>query len=98
MTDLSFTHAAELSRYELRRGDEIVAVLDYRDNGSTIALTRAFTVPAFRGQGLAAEVTARTVADIAARGDRTVSPVCWYVADWFAAHPEHSALLASAGR
>lgn len=98
MTELSFTHAAELSRYELRRDDDLVAVLDYRDNGSTIALTRAFTVPAFRGRGLAAEVTARAVAEIAARGDRAVSPVCWYVADWFAAHPEHAGLLARAAR
>jgi hypothetical protein len=24
-----------------------------------------------------------------------VLPVCWYVADWFAAHPERTAVLAA---
>ena len=40
------------------------------------------------------ELVARAVADVAARGDRVVSPVCWYVADWFAAHPERAGVLA----
>jgi len=71
-----------------------VSVLDYRDDGRTVAMTRAYTIPAFRGHGYAGELVARAVAEIEERGDRTVSPVCWYVADWFAAHPEHAALLA----
>ncbi|MGW9113826.1 GNAT family N-acetyltransferase [Microbacterium sp. NPDC055683] len=95
MSDLSFTHAPESSRYELRRGDDLVSVLDYRDNGGTVALTRAFTVPTFRGHGYAAIVTERAVAEIEARGDRRVLPVCWYVADWFAAHPERAGVLTS---
>ena len=28
------------------------------------------------------------------RGDRVVSPVCWYVADWYEANPGHDELLA----
>lgn len=93
MSDLSFTHDAAGSRYELRRGDELVSVLDYRDNGSDVALTRAFTNPRHRGHGYAAIVTERAVDEIAERGDRTVSPVCWYVADWFRDHPERAGLL-----
>lgn len=81
------------SRYTLTRDGVLVSVLDYRDDGRTIALTRAFTVPTFRGTGQAARVVAAAVADIEARGDRQVDAVCWYVADWFAAHPEHEGLL-----
>ncbi|WP_156761047.1 GNAT family N-acetyltransferase [Microbacterium karelineae] len=92
--DLTFTDAADLSRYELRRGDELVSVLDYRVRGDTIALTRAFTNPARRGHGYAAVVTQRAVDAIEARGGLRVVPVCWYVADWFDAHPEHQELLA----
>lgn len=95
MTELHFTHASEASRYELRRGDDLVSILDYRDNGRTVALTRAYTNPRFRGHGYAAVVTERAVADIESRGDRRVLPVCWYVADWFAEHPERAGLLAS---
>lgn len=97
MPELTFTNDRSASRYELRRGDELLSVLDYRDNGHSIALTRAFTSPQHRGHGYAAVVTARAVAEIEAAGDRTVLPVCWYVADWFAANPDHAGLLARAG-
>lgn len=94
MTQFTFTDEKDASRYTLHRGADLVSVLDYRDDGRTVALTRAYTVPTFRGHGYAGEVVARAVADIEERGDRAVSPVCWYVADWFDANPAHNALLA----
>lgn len=89
------TDEKDESRYTLTRDGNLVSVLDYRDDGRTIALTRAFTVPSFRGHGYAAKVVEGAVADISSRADRTVAPVCWYVADWFSAHPEHAHLLRS---
>ena len=68
-------------------------MLDYRDDGRTMALTRAFTIPAFRGSGYAGVLVERAVADIADRGDRKVDAVCWYVADWFSVHPDRAGLL-----
>jgi predicted GNAT family acetyltransferase len=93
---LTFANDRAASRYELRRDDQLVSVLDYRDNGRTVALTRAFTSPVHRGHGYAAIITDRAVAEIEAAGDRTVLPVCWYVADWFAEHPERAAVLEGA--
>lgn len=93
MTEYTFANETDASRYTLHRGDDLVSVLDYRDDGKTVALTRAFTIPTFRGHGYAAEIVERAVADLEARGDREVSPVCWYVADWFEAHPERAAIL-----
>lgn len=87
------TDEKDASRYTLTRDGKVVSVLDYRDDGSTVALTRAFTIPTFRGHGYAGTVTAGAVADLLARGDRKVDAVCWYVADWFSAHPEHAHLL-----
>ncbi|MDR6866655.1 putative GNAT family acetyltransferase [Microbacterium resistens] len=87
------TREDDASRYSLTRGGDLVSVLDYRDDGRTIALTRAFTIPTFRGTGQAARIVAGAVADIEGRGDRRVDAVCWYVADWFDAHPEHQHLL-----
>lgn len=87
------TDEKDASRYTLTRDGELVSVLDYRDDGRTVALTRAYTVPMHRGHGYAAQIVAGAVADIESRGDRQVKPVCWYVADWFDANPEKRHLL-----
>ena len=87
------TDEKDASRYTLTRDGALVSVLDYRDDGTTIALTRAFTIPTFRGHGYAACVVKGAVADIESRGDRKVDPVCWYVAEWFEQNPEHQGLL-----
>ncbi len=93
MTDLRFADDRDASRYTLHDGDDLVSVLDYRDDGRTIALTRAFTIPTFRGHGYAAVVVERAVDAIAQAGDREILPVCWYVGEWFEAHPERANLL-----
>ncbi len=94
MSEFIFANEPDASRYTLHLGDDLVSVLDYRDDGHTVAMTRAYTVPPFRGHGYAGELVERAVADLRSRGDRAVLPVCWYVSDWFAAHPEHSGILA----
>ncbi|CAN7399651.1 GNAT family N-acetyltransferase [Microbacterium sp. LjRoot45] len=94
MTDFRFANEPDASRYTLHRGDDLVSVIDYRDDGRTLAMTRVYTVPTFRGKGFAAEVVDRAVAELERRGDRVVQPVCWYAADWFEAHPERTGILA----
>jgi predicted GNAT family acetyltransferase len=89
------TDEKDASRYTLTRDGQLVSVLDYRDDGRTIALTRAFTIPTFRGHGYAGTVVEGAIAEIEERGDRKVDAVCWYVADWFSAHPEKASLLRS---
>lgn len=83
----------DASRFEMTRGADLISTIDYRDDGRTIAMTRVFTIPTFRGQGQAARVMDGAVAQITSRGDRQVSPVCWYAAQWFDEHPEHASLL-----
>ena len=93
-SDLVFVHDEDASRFTLTRGGELLSVLDYRDDGRTVALTRAYTVPVHRGSGHAAVVVERAVSAIERSGDRRIAPVCWYVADWFAANPDKQHLLA----
>jgi predicted GNAT family acetyltransferase len=93
VTELRFDHEPDASRYTLRRGDDLVSVLDYRDDGRTVVLTRAYTIPTFRGHGYAGELVDRAVASLETTGDRKVIPVCWYVADWFAANPSRQGIL-----
>lgn len=98
VTSLTFTHEPDASRYTLHSGSNLVSALDYRDDGRTVALTRAFTVPTFRGHGYAGEIVDRAVAALEEAGDRKVLPVCWYVAEWFEAHPERAGILAERSR
>ena len=91
--DLRFSDEPDASRYTLHRGDALVSVLDYRDDGRTVAMTRAYTIPTHRGHGYAGELVERAVTLLEQRGDREVIPVCWYVADWFQAHPERAGIL-----
>jgi len=86
-------HEAGRNRYVGRLDDQIVCVLDYADNGTVVSMTRTFTNPPFRGRGLAAEIVAHAVDEVE-RAGKQVRPMCWYVADWFEAHPERAALLA----
>lgn len=87
------TDEIDASRYTLTRDGVLVSVLDYRDDGRTRALTRAFTIPTFRGHGYAGKVVAGAVADLERRGDRKVEPVCWYVAEWFEQNPDRAGIL-----
>lgn len=88
-----FTHESDAQRYVLRVGGQIVSLVDYSIRGSTIALTRVFTSPPYRGSGMAAEVMDATVADIEQNTDLRISPLCWYAADWFDRHPDRAHLL-----
>ena len=87
------THEVDAQRYTLRHGDELVAVVDYRIKGSAVSFTHTYTSPARRGRGHAAEVVSFAVDDVERTTDRRIVPMCWYVADWFAAHPEREGLL-----
>lgn len=98
MTEFRFEDQRDASRYALYLGDDLVSVLDYRDDGRSVSMTRAFTVPSFRGHGYAAEIVERAVSELEQAGDREIVPMCWYVSDWFAAHPERAGILQQRGR
>jgi predicted GNAT family acetyltransferase len=88
-----FSNESDASRYAMHIDGALAGVLDYSILGSAISLTRAFTVPAQRGRGLAAQLVEFAVNDIDANTELRIVPMCWYVADWFEAHPERSGLL-----
>lgn len=87
------THEADASRYTLVIDGQIAALADYRINGNSISFNHTFTQPHLRGKGYAAEVVEFAMNDVEANSTRRVVPMCWYVADWFEAHPERAGLL-----
>ncbi|AGW42471.1 hypothetical protein O159_25390 [Leifsonia xyli subsp. cynodontis DSM 46306] len=88
-----FSNQKDAGRYEMRVDVELAGFVDYRVLDGEISLTRTFTVPTFRGKGLAAKLVEYAVDDIARSGELRVAPICPYIAKWFDAHPEHSGLL-----
>ena len=90
---MEFEHDGDRRRYLLKVDGRIASALDYADDGKVVSMTRTFTNPPFRRQGLAAVLVEHAVDDVATRG-RKVRPMCWYVAEWFEAHPERAGLLA----
>ena len=88
-----FAHEADARRYVLRLNGDVASVLDYRVLGDSVAFTRTFTNPSYRGNGLAGELVAFAVDDVAADSDRRIVPSCWYVGEWFDRHPDRADLL-----
>jgi len=93
MADPVLTDNPNEERYELRIDGELIGTADYSVNGDIVSITRVYTRPTHRGQGLAAVLTEYAVDSIAEDG-RTVAPVCSYAAVWFDHHPERAALRA----
>ncbi|NYF10662.1 hypothetical protein HDC94_001818 [Leifsonia sp. AK011] len=87
------THEPDASRYTLVIDGQLAAVADYRISGDAISFHHTFTQPNLRGRGLAGEVVEFAVDDVEKNSTRRIVPMCWYVADWFEAHPERASLL-----
>jgi uncharacterized protein len=87
------THEPDARRYVLRVGGDVASVLDYRVLGDSVAFTRTFTNPSYRGSGLAGELVEFAVDDVEATSSRRIVPSCWYVGEWFDRHPHRASLL-----
>ncbi|QEO09945.1 GNAT family N-acetyltransferase [Protaetiibacter larvae] len=90
---IELAHEPDAHRYTLRRDGSLVSVLEYRDQGASVVFHHTVTVPNQRGHGYAGQLVGFAVADVE-RSGRTIIPSCWYVAEWFDAHPEKAALRA----
>ncbi|MCS4276896.1 putative GNAT family acetyltransferase [Mycetocola sp. BIGb0189] len=92
---MEITRSNEHSRYELREDGMVHATLAFTEREGVTFLTYSYTEPTQRGRGLAAQLVEFAIQDISQDPARRITPTCGYVRGWFAAHPEHQALLAS---
>ena len=86
-------HEPDARRYTLTLDGQLLATADYVINGESISFNHTYTQPTHRGQGLAGEVVTYAVDDVEANTGLRVVPMCWYVGQWFDAHPERAGLL-----
>lgn len=85
----------QAQRYELLIDGRLASYTEWFDDGDRVVMPHTVTIPAFRGQGLAAKVVCFALDDIATR-NKLVVPTCWFVADVIDEHPEYQPLVAPA--
>ncbi|CAN5206120.1 GNAT family N-acetyltransferase [soil metagenome] len=93
MSTTSIVHEPDAKRYAMYLDGALVAIADYNLGTDAISFHHTFTNPKFRGRGLAGDVVTFAMDDVEKTSTRKVVPMCWYVADWFEAHPERAGLL-----
>lgn len=92
MTDEpTMTRNGEASRYELRLGDDVIGLIDYRLDGGVIDLHHTEVNPEYGGRGYAGRLVAYALADARESGLRVV-PSCPYVHQYMDRHPELDSL------
>jgi hypothetical protein len=89
----------ELSQYELRVGDHRIGIAAYhrRLNSERIAFTHTEIDAACEGRGFGSRLVAAALEDVRRKGLRIV-PLCPFVANYMATHPEVHNLLAESHR
>lgn len=91
MDDLRVEHRPERSRYELRRGDELIGFADYLPREGGIAITHTEVEDEYEGRGFGARLARAALDDAGERG-LEVDPVCPFVAHFMRLHPEYERL------
>ena len=89
----SFTDNAELSRYELRLGDDLAGWLEYRPAGARVIFAHTEVLDAYEGQGLGGKLV-RHGLDAARADGKSVIATCPFAAAYIDRHPELREYLA----
>jgi hypothetical protein len=79
-------------RFELVLDDDVVGEIVYRQRPDALVLLHTEVSEALEGQGLGAQLVARALDDIRARGLQVV-PLCPYVSAYLRRHPEYADLV-----
>lgn len=87
----------EQNRYELRRDEELVGFVTYRERPGLIALVHTETDNRLEGQGLASALVAGALDDVRERG-LEVLPFCPFANAFIQRHPEYADLVPAAYR
>jgi predicted GNAT family acetyltransferase len=82
------------SRYELRLGDRLIGLAQYRRRNGRLVLTHTEVDESCSGRGFGSALVAAALADVKRQG-LTVTPLCPFVADYIRRHPEYEDLVAA---
>jgi uncharacterized protein len=80
------------ARYELVLDGTVVSYADFHDDGDRVTFPHTVTLPQYQGRGFAAKVVRAALDDMRA-DDKTVVPLCWFVAQFIDENAEYRDLL-----
>lgn len=78
--------------YEITIGGVHAGLAAFEDQGSTVVFTHTEIDEAFGGQGLGGQLAKAALDDVRSRG-LSVVPMCPFIADWIAKHPDYADLV-----
>ena len=91
---INLERSAGRGRYRYQFPDGSAAELSFVEQAQdVVAITHTFTPPQHRGQGIAAVLVEKAVADFREAGLKVI-PACWFAREQFRAHPDWAVLLA----
>jgi hypothetical protein len=96
-TETRIADAPESSRFEIRLGDELAGLLQYRLQGESISLLHTEIDERFEGRGLGSRLIAFALDDARARG-LAVLPFCPFVKAYLERHGEYLDLVPESRR
>lgn len=88
---------AQVHRYEIESDGQLAGYAEYSSIGDRVTLTHTEIDGGFEGRGLGGRLIKAALDDIR-RLNKTVRPVCPFVAAYINHHPEYGDLAAAAGR
>jgi predicted GNAT family acetyltransferase len=93
MSEFTVVDQPQLSRYEIRVGDEVAGFLQYLRRPDHLNLVHTEIGSAYEGQGLGGRLVAGVLADVRAGGGRIVAS-CPFVVSYLDKHPDQADLVA----
>ena len=87
------THNPGQSRYEAHVDDVLAGVAVYQLSDQLVVITHTEVEPAYEGQGIGSALTRFALDDVRRDGARKVLPLCPFVKDWMAQHPDYDDLV-----
>jgi predicted GNAT family acetyltransferase len=91
--DISVEDNRERQRFEASLDGKLVGFADYRPRGGALAFTHTEVEPRLRGRGIGGALVGMALDRVRADGGR-VLPLCSFVAEYVASHPEYGDLVA----
>lgn len=77
------THDPQAHRFEIHVDSDLAGYSEYLESDGIRTFHHTVTLPAFRGRGLAAELTEHVLDDSREHRAKVV-PACWFVRDFIA--------------
>ena len=88
------TDVPEVSRYEIRDGEQLLGHADYQRRGDTVVFTHTEVDQDSGRSGLGSTLVRAALDDVRAKGGAVV-PQCSFVRGWIEKHDEYADLVAA---